>query len=78
MLFTLLPIPVQAAEREFIANILQQEEVPECYTGSYNEAQLRAIESDTYGKYILMDNIKVTNQTALCVSNPFRGILGLL
>ena len=75
MLFTMLPMPAQAAEREFIANIVQQEEVPEGYTGIYNEAQLRAVENDVYGKYILMDDIEVTNQSALCINTPFRGIL---
>jgi len=75
MLFTMLPIPAQAAEREFIASIIRQEEVPEGYTGIYNEAQLRAMENDVYGKYILMDNIKVTNQSALCIDTPFKGIL---
>ncbi|MBR5491391.1 MAG: S-layer homology domain-containing protein, partial [Oscillospiraceae bacterium] len=64
LLVSLLPMGVMAAQKPvgFIKKVAQWEKVPEDYIGIYNEDDLRSIENNMSGKYILMDNIRLSSE----------------
>ena len=60
---------------DFLLDVEQVKEVPAEYTGIYNENDLKAIEKNPSGKYILMNDITLNGAfTPLC-SGGFTGVL---
>jgi len=79
MLLGLLPVGTLAAKggSDFIVPVQQKTEVPRGYTAITNEEELRAVSKNMTGKYILMNDIKVTGSWLPIQSSEddaFRGV----
>lgn len=79
LLLTAAPVPkeVFAAGNgsEFLQDVEQVDEVPAEYVGIYNDDDLKAIENNPSGKYILMNDIELSGAfTPLC-RGGFAGVL---